>query len=174
MAAMDCDWSSVAESMRGPAPGDAPIWYQKHMSHHMEGPVSIADFPGHRHAFLIRDPARVAASYAAKRTAIRPEHLGTARQRTYFEAEAEKLGHAPPVIDSTDVLTNPAGVLERLCAALGIACLPVPPAARDDDGYLTTAALANDPTHANAWYGMRLIEQLLALHRPGYTLPAFH
>ena len=94
------------------------------MSHHMEGPVSIADFPGHRHAFLIRDPARVAASYAAKRTAIRPEHLGTARQRTYFEAEAEKLGHAPPVIDSTDVLTNPAGVLERLCAALGIAWDP--------------------------------------------------
>ncbi|KLE36082.1 branched-chain amino acid aminotransferase [Aurantiacibacter luteus] len=120
VAAMDCDWQSVARAMRGPAPGGASIWYQKHMSHHMEGPVSIADFPDHRHAFLIRDPVRVAASYAGKRTAIRPEHLGTARQRAYFEAEADRLGHAPPVIDSADVLADPSGVLSRLCHALGI------------------------------------------------------
>lgn len=120
MASMDCDWQSVAEIMRGDPPDGSPVWYQKHMSHHMEGPVSIADFPDHRHAFLIRDPARVAASYANKRTAIRPEHLGTARQREYFEIVADRLGHAPPVIDSADVLADPAGVLQRLCAALGI------------------------------------------------------
>lgn len=124
IAAMDCDWHSVARTMRGDAPGDAPVWYQKHMSHHMEGPVSIADFPDHRHAFLIRDPVRVASSYANKRTEIRAEHLGTARQREYFEYEADRLGHAPPVIDSADVLENPAGVLATLCGALGIAWDP--------------------------------------------------
>lgn len=120
IASMDCDWQSVAETLRGDAPDGAPIWYQKHMSHHMEGPVSIADMPEMRHAFLIRDPVRVAASYAAKRSAIRPEHLGTARQRRYFEAVRERLGYAPPVIDSADVLADPASTLSRLCAALGI------------------------------------------------------
>jgi len=124
MASMDCDWQSVAEAMRRDAPDGSPVWYQKHMSHHMDGPVSIVDFPEHRHAFLIRDPARVAASYANKRTAIRPEHLGTARQREYFEIVADRLGHAPPVIDSADVLADPEGALSRLCAALGIAWDP--------------------------------------------------
>lgn len=120
IADMECDWHRVARDLRGPVPDGSAIWYQKHMSHHMEGPVSIADFPELRHTFLIRDPRRVAASYAAKRTDIRPDHLGTARQRRYFEIVADQLGHAPPVIDSADVLADPAGVLSRLCGALGI------------------------------------------------------
>ena len=120
IADMDCDWYSIAEAMRGASPDGSPIWYQKHMPHHMEGPVDIRDFPEMRHAFLIRDPRRVAASYANKRTAIRPDHLGVQRQRRYFEIEAERLGHAPPVIDTSDVLADPEGVLSRLCEALGI------------------------------------------------------
>ena len=106
MASMDCDWHSVARSMAGPCPTGAPIWYQKHMAHHMVGPVSHEDLPGLRHAFLIRDPARVVASYAAKRVAVRPEHLGVERQVEFFEREAQRLGHAPPVIDSADVLSD--------------------------------------------------------------------
>ena len=120
IAAMDCDWHGVARAMSGPSPDGAPIWYQKHMAHHMVGQIAHDDLPGLTHAFLIRDPARVVASYAAKREAVRPEHLGIARQVDYFEREAERLGHAPPVIDSADVLRDPAGTLERLCAALGI------------------------------------------------------
>ena len=120
IAAMDCDWHSVAQTLRGPCPDGSPVWYQKHMSHHMEGPVTIADFPDARHAFLIRDPRRVAASYAAKRSAIRPEHLGTARQRRYFEMIADRAGSAPPVIDSDAVLADPAGHLAKLCARLGL------------------------------------------------------
>ncbi len=136
MASMDCDWHSVARTMSGEAP--APIWYQKHMAHHMEGPVSIADLPGHRHAFLIRHPARVIASYAAKRVAVRPDHLGITRQRDYFDREADRLGHAPPVIDSGAILADPPARLARLCAALGIgwdaAMLHWPPGRRATDG----------------------------------------
>ena len=121
ISSMDCDWASVARTMSGPNPDGAPVWYQKHMAHHMEGPVGIADLPGHAHAFLIRDPARVIASYAAKRVTVNAGHLGVARQREYFDREADRLGHAPPVVDAADILSNPAGVLTRLCAALGIA-----------------------------------------------------
>ena len=138
IASMDCDWASITKTLSGPTPDNRPIWYQKHMAHHMEGPITIADLSGHRHAFLIRDPARVVASYAAKRIEVRPEHLGLAQQRAYFDREANRLGHAPPVIDSADILKNPAAALARLCEALSIpwtqAMLSWPQGRRETDG----------------------------------------
>ncbi len=144
IASMDCDWRSVARTMSGEA--SAPIWYQKHIAHHMEGQVGIGDLPDHLHAFLIRDPAKVVASYAAQRVQVRPDHLGIGRQREYFDREADRLGHAPPVVDSADILHAPADVLARLCAALGIAWDPAmlgwAPGRRDTDG-----------VWASHWYG---------------------
>ncbi|MCB8836934.1 sulfotransferase [Aurantimonas sp. VKM B-3413] len=120
MASMDCDFRSVLAAMKGPAPEGKSIWYQKHMPHHMVGDVSIADMPDHRHAFLIRTPERVVASYAAKHELTRPEVLGYGVMRRYFEHEAERTGRTPAVIDSDDVLADPAGTLEALCDALDI------------------------------------------------------
>ena len=120
IASMDCNWSSVARSLSGPAPERKEIWYQKHMAHHMVGPIGHHDLPGLRHAFMIREPGRVVASYCAKRVKVRPEHLGSARLLEFFEREADRLGYAPPVIDSADVLRDPRGVLALLCGALGI------------------------------------------------------
>ncbi len=138
MGSMECDWASIARAQNGAPPEDRPIWYQKQMAHHMEGPVGIADLNTHTHAFLIRDPRRVVASYAAKRVQVRPEHLGVARQRDYFDREADRLGQAPPVVDSADILANPAGTLAALCAALGIvfdpAMLHWPAGRRATDG----------------------------------------
>jgi hypothetical protein len=145
IADMDCDWASVARTMSGPVPGDRPIWYQKHMAHHMEGPLGVESLPDHIHAFLIRDPRRVVASYAAKRTRVRPEHLGVGRQRAYFDRQADRLGKAPPVVDSADILKDPPGVLATLCAALGIAW---------DPAMLTWAPgrRATDGIWASHWY----------------------
>ena len=138
IGSMDTDWQSVARAMTGPCPTGAPIWYQKHMAHHMVGPIAHDDLPGLTHAFLIRNPARVVASYAAKRIAVRPDHLGVERQVEYFEREADRLGHAPPVVDSADILADPAAMLERLCEALGIdwdpAMLRWEPGIRETDG----------------------------------------
>jgi hypothetical protein len=124
MASMDCDWHGVARTMTGACPTSAPIWYQKHMAHHMVGPIAHDDLQGLRHAFLIRDPARVVASYAAKRVTVRPDHLGTAEQVQFFDREADRLGRAPPVIDSADILRDPPAMLQKLCSALGIAWDP--------------------------------------------------
>ena len=144
IASMDCDWQSVARTLGGPCP--APVWYQKHMAHHMEGPVGIGDLPDHVHAFLIRDPARVIASYAAKRVTVNAGHLGLARQRAYFDREADRLGHAPPVVDAADILADPAGVLARLCAALGIEWDPAMLA-------WEAGRRATDGVWASHWYG---------------------
>ena len=122
--AMDCDWQSILQTQSGPTPDGADLWYQKHMPHHMVGPISIEDMPGHRHAFLIRAPERVVASYRKKNELRRPEMLGFAQLRRYFEFERERTGEVPPVVDSDDILTNPAGVLKRLCAALKISWDP--------------------------------------------------
>ncbi|MDJ0978194.1 MAG: HAD family hydrolase [Erythrobacter sp.] len=121
VAEMDCDWNRVTAALNGSIPDGKTVWYQKHMPHHMVGPIGIADFPEHRHAFLIRAPERVVASYAAKNELRRPELLGFAKLRAYFETEAQRTGSAPVVVDSDLVLQDPAGVLEGLCNALGIA-----------------------------------------------------
>ena len=120
IAAMDCDWRSVMAALRRDTADGSPIWYQKHMWHHMVGPIGYADFEGFTHAFLIREPERMIASYLRKREAAAFDNFGMDRQAEFFERESERLGHAPPVIDANDVLADPEGVLSKLCAALGI------------------------------------------------------
>ena len=138
IAAMDCDWGSVMASLRGPVPEAKPVWYQKHMWHHMAGPIGYADFAGFSHAFLIREPERMIASYLRQREAAAFEDFGLERQADFFEREADRLGHAPPVVDANDILADPEGVLARLCAALGLAWEPAmlawAPGRRDTDG----------------------------------------
>jgi hypothetical protein len=78
------------------------------------------------------------ASYLKKREAARFEDFGLEKQAEFFEREADRLGHAPPVIDANDVLADPQAVLSKLCEALGIpwdpAMLHWPPGRRDTDG----------------------------------------
>ena len=121
IAAMDCDWGSVTRTLAGPVPDGSPIWYQKHMWHHMVGPVGYDDFTGFTHAFLIREPEQMIASYLRKREAAAFEDFGLERQAEFFERETDRLGTPPPVVDANDVLANPAGILSALCSALGIA-----------------------------------------------------
>jgi hypothetical protein len=146
IASMDCDWRSVMRTLSGDAPDRSPVWYQKHMWHHMTGPIGYGDFAGFRHAFLIRQPERMIASYLRKREAAHFEDFGLERQAEFFEREADRLGHAPPVIDANDVLANPEGVLSKLCGALGIswdpALLSWEPGRRETDG-----------VWAEHWYG---------------------
>lgn len=124
IADMDCDWHSVATAMRGPVPDGKSLWYQKHMPHHMVGPIDILDFPEHAHAFLIRDPQLVVASYAAKNELREARFLGFAQLVDYHKRISDRLGRAAPVVDSNAILADPSGVLAKLCAALGIAWDP--------------------------------------------------
>jgi len=136
--AMDCDWHSIARTLAGPVPNGAALWYQKHMWHHMVGPVGYDDFAGFTHAFLIRDPARMIASYLRKREAANFEDFGLDRQADFFAREADRLGAAPPVVDAHDVLADPEATLRALCRRLSIpfdpAMLSWPPGRRATDG----------------------------------------
>ncbi len=124
IADMDCDYESVLTAQSGAAPDNTPIWYQKHMPHHMVGSVDIRDMPNHRHAFLIRAPERVVASYRNKNELRRADMLGFGQIREYFDIEADRLGSAPTVVDSDAILADPVGVLSSLCEGVGIAWDP--------------------------------------------------
>jgi hypothetical protein len=114
------DWRDVVPVLTGPAPGGRPVFYQKHMTHHLLPGVGRDWMLACRSAFLIRPPAAVLASYARRREEVGLADIGVAQQRELFERDAERLGRAPPVIEAGDVLADPRGVLTALCQALGV------------------------------------------------------
>ena len=138
LAAHETDADVVARACAGPAPGGAPLFYQKHMTHHMLDGFDLSWMRSVRSAFLIRDPALVAASYEVKREEPTLADIGVERQAELFEREADRLGHAPPVVDSARITKAPAEALAALCGALGIAFDPAmlswPAGRRPEDG----------------------------------------
>ena len=123
-AAHEADPQEVAAAMAGPAPGGAPIFYQKQMTHHMVAGIPRGWMAACEHAFLIRHPARVLASYARKMEQVDLEAIGFPQQLELFHQARELMGRTPVVIDSDDILANPQAALTRLCAALGIGWTP--------------------------------------------------
>jgi hypothetical protein len=138
IASQATDPAQVAAAMVGPVPAARPLWYQKHMTLHMLPDFDVRWMSQVRNAFLIRAPAAVLASYVQKRAQVTLADIGSAQQLELFEREADRLGRAPPVVDSADILANPAAVLEKLCGALGItytaAMLTWRPGRRATDG----------------------------------------
>lgn len=166
LASQPNDWRDVVQSLLGPVPGNKAVYYQKHMTHHMLASFGREWIGAMRNAFLIRDPAVVLASYVQKRDAVTLADIGIVQQRELFDREADRLGAAPPVIESVDVLADPAGTLARLCDALDIdytdAMLSWPAGRRDTDG-----------VWAPAWYNK--VEQSTGFDppraQPKITLP---
>jgi hypothetical protein len=120
LAAYPNDWRAVVPIVLGPAPGGRGIFYQKHMTHHML-PGFGRDWAAQcRNVFLIRAPEEVLSSYVEKREQVSLDDIGFVQQRELFEREGDRLGCAPAVIDSADVLADPRGSLIALCNALEI------------------------------------------------------
>jgi hypothetical protein len=138
LASQQKDWRDVAAALLGPIPGWRPVFYQKHMTHHMLADFGLAWADTCRNAFLIRAPEAVLASYVVKRESVTLADIGCERQRELFEREADRLGAPPPVVEGRDLLADPRGKLAALCAALAIpfdeAMLSWPAGRRDTDG----------------------------------------
>jgi hypothetical protein len=133
IASQPTDWRVVLRGLaRDPLPPGVAIYYQKHMTHHLLPAVDRAALAPLRHAFLIREPRGLLASYARVRSAPAVDDLGLRQQAEIF---AEFGG---PVLDSADLLAAPEAALRALCAALGVpfsaAMLSWPPGPRASDG----------------------------------------
>jgi hypothetical protein len=120
------DPEAVVAGLLGPVPGGLPVFYQKHMAHHMAPSFDLSWMAGCRNAFLIRPPEEVLASYAPRRSgaAFTMAEIGFERQAELFDREAQRLGAAPPVIEARDVLADPRAALTVLCEAVGLAFSP--------------------------------------------------
>lgn len=133
MAAHETDPAKVA--LRCSRVG-APHLYMKHMPHHMVTGFPLDWAHGCVNIHLIRHPARVIASYSAKRESPTLEDIGFVQQSTLFE----QIGGL--VIDSTDVRANPEGMLRTLCTAIDLpfdpAMLNWPVGPKDEDGVWAT------------------------------------
>ena len=166
IAAGDTDWRGVVCYLLGPVPGDRPIWYQKHMTHHLlpgmlsqeSGRAWIAQLAN---VLLIRDPREVIVSYLKARTTVTAEDIGLPQQVELFDMLSDA-GTPPPIIDAGDFLRAPEAHLRALCTRLGIAfterMLHWPPGPRDSDGvwaphwyahvWQSTGFEAPPPSHA--------------------------
>ena len=115
--------ANVAERILQPT--IQPVHYQKHMTHHMLPDFALDRwFARASHAFLIREPASVLASYRAKYDHVSLALIGYPQQADLFDRAADALGRAPPVIRGRDIQNAPEKALPALTAALGLAFDP--------------------------------------------------
>lgn len=77
-----------------------------------------------RHAFLIRRPAEIAASYHALYPEMRQHEVGLELLNELHTAVIDVAGHEPVVIDSDDLVANPAATMAAYCDAVGLPFLP--------------------------------------------------
>ena len=136
MAAMDCMGDRVTlKVILGSY--KQPVVFFKNMTHHM---VNLnLDFLQHtNNIFLTRDPKEMLPSLekGLRRT---PNLRDTGfRVQVQLLKYLKKLGQNPPVLESRELLLDPAGVLEKLCQQLDIpfdkAMLSWPPGPKPEDG----------------------------------------
>jgi Sulfotransferase domain len=130
---MNNGWRAVLDELTlAPFPAGKTVFYAKHMTHHLLPEVDRDALAPLRHAYLIRDPRQLLASYAKVRAQPTLEDLGLAQQVEIFRT------FGGPVVDSGDILRQPEPALRALCAALGVpfdpAMLSWPAGPRDTDG----------------------------------------
>lgn len=138
IAASETDLQKVIDWLMGPLPTGKTIFYQKHMTHHLLPGMDRAWVNRLTNCFLIRDPRQVLASFIQHVPDPTLVDTGYPQQVELFEAVREAIGRTPPVLDARDVLTNPRGMLTKLCQLLGVEftelMLSWPPGLRDTDG----------------------------------------
>jgi hypothetical protein len=137
-AAGDTDWRRVVAAVTGAVPDEKPIYFQKHMTHHMLDEVDRDWLARMSNCFLIRHPREVIASYARTRPDVTLNDVGVLQQTELFEHACRISAATPLVLDARDVLEDPRAVLTSLCSALDVPfterMLSWPAGTRDSDG----------------------------------------
>jgi len=155
----DTDWHRVVDFLLGPAPDDKPIFYQKHMAHHL-----LPEFEGEwvealSNAMLLREPEQMLASLDRILDEPQVTDTGLPQQQRLFLRLRER-GCEPPVIDARQILEHPGRGLRALCRALNVdfdpAMLRWAPGLRPTDGIW-----------AEHWYGAVAESTGFQPYRPG-------
>ncbi len=142
----ESDWRKVAAWLVGPVEGDKPVFFQKHMAHHLLPEIGRDWLEHLEHAFLIREPRAMLASLAQVRPMPTLEETGLPQQVQLLAELRVARETVPPIVDAGDLLADPEGILRALCRELGLA---FDPAMREWE----PGPRATDGCWAPYWYG---------------------
>ena len=120
IAAGDTDPKTVIQKCTLPGPESKPLFYQKHMTQHMIPEFDRTWVLEQHNIFLIRHPARVLASYSAKRDNPTLDDIGFTQQMELIDLVINETGQTPLIVDSADIRDNPKTMLNSICAQVGI------------------------------------------------------
>lgn len=114
------DWHQVVNRITAGTPHAQPIYYQKHMAHHLLPHFDWGWLVKLQNAFLIRKPKDMLLSLSQKLDHIRLKDTGLSQQVAIFDYLRNHSSQNPPVIDAEDMQNHPKETLTALCNALGV------------------------------------------------------
>lgn len=152
LAAQDNNGENVVRDViLGPVP--TPVVFFKNMGHHLRG-LDWSFLSRIKNVILTRDPAEMLPSLIQQIPSPDLEGTGLPVQVELLDAMLAD-GATPLVLDSQILLTDPAGVLGRLCAEVGLEfderMLSWPPGPVPEDG--VWAPHWYDSVHASTGFG---------------------
>lgn len=106
------------------AAADQQPVFVKDMASHVGPALDAAFLAPYRSALLIRDPRRTVPSMARVWPDVTEEEVGFTALERVFDVIADETGEPPIVIESDDLLADPAGVVGAWCDAMGLAEVP--------------------------------------------------
>ncbi|MHC4862396.1 MAG: sulfotransferase-like domain-containing protein [Planctomycetota bacterium] len=135
LAAQESDGRRVvSDVILGPC--DRPVLFLKQMAHHLVD-LDRAFLERTENVLLVRDPREMLPSLVQNVPDPTLRDTGLEMQAALLD-ELRALGREPPVLDARELLLDPEGVLERLCATLGLEFSPEmlawEPGPRPEDG----------------------------------------
>lgn len=128
----DTNYQNVIKKITGKLPKDKSFSFQKQISKHALPEFGREWLPKLHNFFLIRNPKEVILSYQkilhkifGKERKVNQHDVGIHYLYKLFKEVEEILGEPPLVIDSTDLIKNPASGLKVLCDNhLGVTFFP--------------------------------------------------
>lgn len=119
MDAMNCDGNAVMSNLlQQQAQESSRTIFAKHMAHHLVE-LDLNFLQSTQNIFLVRDPHDMLPSLTIQLPRAGLTDTGLKRQWELFQTLSES-GQTPVILDSRELLLNPASVLQQLCNHLGV------------------------------------------------------
>ena len=118
IAAMDCDGDRVMRTLLDLKDPDVDYLFLKQMAHHLVD-IDTAFLDVTRNIFLIRDPEQMLPSLTIQLPDAGLDDTGLKKQWDLYRRLVDT-GQRPAIIDSRELLLDPAGVLRGLCDQIGV------------------------------------------------------
>lgn len=175
----------LLEVLRGIA---GPVFFKDTTDFHYDHLLADAEFLATAtHTFLVRDPREAIASHYAMNPALGRDEIGYAWLFEIFEAVRAASGRTPVVVESGDLVADPAGTVRRYCEHVGIPYLPsalswspdmVPVWRRSEKWHASTSAsttfTAGRRDYRTSVDNSPVLAEFLRFHEPYYERLAEH